>query len=100
MRCSTGLHGMGQRGRLRQRRAERGRWCADGRAQGAVKRGAGSGRIVVSQYHQLHRARAGTHHVHALGTEHGRSNGHAHRQREPHQHEAGELEGVAKLLHG
>ena len=86
---------MGQRGSLRQRGVERGRRCANRRAQGAIQREAGGGRIVVSLQHQLHSASAGAHHVHARGVENGRGNGHTHRQRKPNQHEAGDLDGVA-----
>lgn len=99
---------MGQRRRLRQRSVERRGWCADGGAQGAIQRVTGCEvwggnvftiAVVLALHHQLHAARAGTDQVHDLWVDHGRCNGHTDRQRKPHQHEAGELDGVAKLLH-
>ena len=95
---------MGQGGRLRQRGVERGGWWADGGAQGAIQRVARGGNaitiaVVLALHHQLHAARAGTDQVHDLWVDHRRGNGYADRQRKPHQHEAGELDGVAKLLH-
>ena len=91
---------MGQRGGLGQRGIELGRRRGHGRAQRAVHRFGGCSAVIVALHHQLHYASAGTHHVYALGVEHWRCNGHTHRQRKPHQHEAGELGGMAKLLHG
>ena len=90
---------MGQWGGLGQRGVELRRRRGHGRAQRAVHRFSRCGAVIVALHHQLHHACAGTHHVHALGVEHGRCNGHTHRQCKPHQHEAGELDGMAKLLH-
>ena len=92
---------MGKGGRLRQRGVERSGWRTDRGAQGAIQLVARRGNaFVLPLHHQLHAARAGTDEVHDLGVDHGGCNGHADRQRKPHQHEAGELEGLSKLLHG
>ena len=91
---------MGQGGGLGQRGVEGRRWRTDRGAQGAIQLVArGGNAFILPLHHQLHAARAGTDEIHALGVDHGGSNGHADSQREPHQHEAGEVEGVTKLLH-
>lgn len=90
---------MGEWGGLRQRGVERRWWRADGGAQGAVQRVAGGCYIVVTRRHQLHAAGAGTDQVHAMRVDDGGRNSHANRQHKPHQHKAGELDGVAQVLH-
>jgi len=90
---------MGQWRGLGQRGVELRRWRGEGRAQRTVHRFGRCSAVIVALHHQLHHASAGTHHVHHFGADHGRRNGHTHRQRKPHQHEAGELDGMAKLLH-
>jgi hypothetical protein len=65
---------MGQGGRLSECGVEY-RWrCADGGAQGAIH-GEARGRtiaiVTLVLHHQLHRARARTHHFYALGIDQG-----------------------------